>query len=92
MAGVDADELRSVPFRARNYRDYVLASQMLVRAVDRMFAVSGARSFVSANPMQRHWRDLHTVASHIGLTADPIYETFGRLELGLPLNSRNPMY
>jgi len=42
--------------------------------------------------MQRHWRDIHTVASHIGLTADPVYEAFGRLELGLPPNPRNAMY
>jgi 3-hydroxy-9,10-secoandrosta-1,3,5(10)-triene-9,17-dione monooxygenase len=86
------EELRSIAFRARNYRDYVLAFQMLVRAVDRMFAVSGARSMASANPMQRHWRDIHTVASHVGLTADPVYEAFGRLELGLPPNPRNSMY
>lgn len=86
------EELRSIPFRARNYRDYVLASQMLVRAVDRMFAVSGARSFASENPMQRHWRDIHTVASHVGLTVDAVYEAFGRLELGLPPNPRNSMY
>ncbi len=92
MVKAGSEELRSIPFRARNYRDYVLASQMLVRAVDRMFGVAGARSFVSANPMQRHWRDIHTIVSHIGLTADPIYEAFGRVELGLPPNSRTVMY
>lgn len=86
------EELQSIPFRALTYRDYVLALQMLVRAVDRMFAVSGARSFTNANPMQRYWRDIHTVASHLGLTADPVYEAFGRLELGLPPNPRNSMY
>jgi alkylation response protein AidB-like acyl-CoA dehydrogenase len=86
------EELQSIPFRSRNYRDYVMASQMLVRAVDRMFAVSGARSFLNANPMQRHWRDIHTIASHVGLTCDAVYEAFGRLELGLPPNPRNSMY
>jgi 3-hydroxy-9,10-secoandrosta-1,3,5(10)-triene-9,17-dione monooxygenase len=88
----NVEEMRSIPFRSHNYRDYVLALQLLVRAVDRMFAVSGARSFVSANSMQRHWRDIHTVAAHVGLTADPVYEAFGRLELGLPPNPRNSMF
>jgi 3-hydroxy-9,10-secoandrosta-1,3,5(10)-triene-9,17-dione monooxygenase len=88
----DISELRSLPFRARIHRDYVFAVQMLVRAVDRMFAVSGARSLMSANPMQRHWRDLHTVAAHVGVAVDPSYEHFGRLELGLPPNPRNSLF
>jgi 3-hydroxy-9,10-secoandrosta-1,3,5(10)-triene-9,17-dione monooxygenase len=86
------EKLRSVAFRALTYRDYILAAQMAVRSVDRLFSVSGARSLGADHPMQRHWRDIHAAASHIGMTVDPVYEGFGRIELGLPRNPGTVMY
>lgn len=86
------ETLHSIPFRAHIYRDYILASQMAVRAVDRLFSASGARGLNLDNPMQRHWRDIHAAASHIGMSVDPTYETFGRLELGMGRSPSATMY
>jgi 3-hydroxy-9,10-secoandrosta-1,3,5(10)-triene-9,17-dione monooxygenase len=86
------DRLRSLEFRARVYRDYIFASQMCVRAVDRLFNASGARGLNVDNPLQRHWRDIHAATAHIGMNAEAAYESFGRTELGLPRNPRIVMY
>jgi hypothetical protein len=40
--------------------------------------------------MQRSWRDVYAMEAHTGLNFDMAGEAFGRAELGLPPNPRDP--
>ena len=57
---------------------------MLVRAVDRLMALQGAGGNSDTSPLQRHWRDMHTLASHIALAWDAQGANYGRILYGLP--------
>ena len=57
------------------------------RAVDRLFAVSGASALFDSSPLQRAFRDLHAMSAHTALQFDAAAELFGRIELGLPPGS-----
>jgi 3-hydroxy-9,10-secoandrosta-1,3,5(10)-triene-9,17-dione monooxygenase len=75
---------------ARNARDYSRASELIVLAIDAIIAMSGAAGFATSNPIQRAWRDIHFAASHIGLDPEVNLANFGRVELGLPRDGRQP--
>lgn len=66
---------------ARNARDVCLAVELLVSAVDRLFAASGTRGQSEANPIQRAWRDVHCMASHIALRFDTAGIEFAKAAL-----------
>jgi 3-hydroxy-9,10-secoandrosta-1,3,5(10)-triene-9,17-dione monooxygenase len=72
-------------------RDYAYAANLCVRAVERLYAASGASANYESNPLQRYWRDVHAMASHAGINFDAAGENFGRLELGLPPNPKDPL-
>jgi 3-hydroxy-9,10-secoandrosta-1,3,5(10)-triene-9,17-dione monooxygenase len=67
----------------RQRRDMVLVQQLLLRAVDRLFALSGAHGLDNEIALQRHWRDLHAIGNHSQWTA-PAMQVAGRDALGLP--------
>ncbi len=67
----------------RHRRDFVLIQQLLQRAVDRLFDLSGARGLQVDQPLQRHWRDLHAIGHHAAWAA-PSLQIAGRDALGLP--------
>jgi 3-hydroxy-9,10-secoandrosta-1,3,5(10)-triene-9,17-dione monooxygenase len=48
----------------------------------------GGDGFRDDSPLQRHWRDLNTVAAHAYLDIDTATETAGRLALDLPIEDR----
>ncbi|MGI8491757.1 MAG: 3-hydroxy-9,10-secoandrosta-1,3,5(10)-triene-9,17-dione monooxygenase oxygenase subunit, partial [Acidimicrobiales bacterium] len=54
----------SVDQRSRARRDQVLGSQRAVAALDDIFDRSGAGAIMSANVMQRLWRDAHAGRHH----------------------------
>lgn len=56
---------------ARNLRDCSLAVDLLVTAVDRLFATAGTSAQVATSPIQRFWRDVHSAASHVLLLFEP---------------------
>ncbi|MFI1148511.1 acyl-CoA dehydrogenase family protein [Streptomyces sp. NPDC020817] len=56
---------------ARNVRDYALSTELLVAAVNRMFATAGTSGQSVENPLQRAWRDVNSIATHIALNFDP---------------------
>ena len=68
--------------RTRSRHDFVLAARMLVRAVDRLANVGGARGLNEGNALQRHWRDIHAMGAHAVFT-DTAFQTSGRMALGL---------
>jgi 3-hydroxy-9,10-secoandrosta-1,3,5(10)-triene-9,17-dione monooxygenase len=64
-------------------RNFNLASRLLMRAVDRVFELSGARGIMEDNPMQRFWRDVHAAANHVAWGVDSSYVEAGAHALGL---------
>jgi alkylation response protein AidB-like acyl-CoA dehydrogenase len=51
--------------------------------IDRLFEAAGASAIADFNPMQRYWRDGHTVRLHQGMDYDVIQQHHGRSLLGL---------
>ena len=78
--------------RIRNRRDYAYVAHLCVQAMERLFLASGANANYESNLMQRYWRDVHAMSAHAALNLDAAGENFGRLELGLPLNSHDPYF
>ena len=73
--------------RARYLLDGAFVVASCTRAVDRLFAVSGAGALFDAIPLQRAFRDLHAMSAHAALQLEAATERFGRIELGLPTES-----
>jgi alkylation response protein AidB-like acyl-CoA dehydrogenase len=53
-----------------------------VRATDRVFHAAGTNAIYSANPLERHFRDVHVVVQHNAAFAVH-YESAGKMLLGL---------
>ncbi|MFB7981416.1 acyl-CoA dehydrogenase family protein [Streptomyces vinaceus] len=68
---------------ARNVRDYALSSELLVNAVNRMYAASGTSGQSAGSPLERAWRDVNSIATHIALTFDPAAVLFASRRFAL---------
>ncbi|HBP4890005.1 TPA: oxidoreductase [Pseudomonas aeruginosa] len=66
---IDQGELAPVQV-ARCARDAAFAAQLLLDAVNRIFRLSGAQGHYSNSPVQKSWRDVQTLTSHIALRPD----------------------
>ncbi|WP_437806493.1 acyl-CoA dehydrogenase family protein [Sorangium sp. So ce1078] len=77
--------------RVRTRRDYAYSAVLCLRAVERIFNASGGGAHYESSPIQRDWRDVHTMAAHAGINFDAAAENFGRMALGLPLNPKDPL-
>lgn len=82
----------SLEIRAHLRRDYVYAVHALRKAMDDLIRISGSSGLMDNNPVQRCWRDVHAISSHVMMNWDVPAENFGRLEFGLPLNPAYPAY
>jgi two-component flavin-dependent monooxygenase/oxygenase LndZ5 len=56
---------------ARNLRDCSLATDLAVTAVDRLFRQAGTRGQATSGPMQRLWRDVTAISTHVALQFEP---------------------
>lgn len=60
--------IKDCPFNAqqlsRLQRDRAYLAHQCVQAVGRLIKRLGASSLVAGNPLQRHWRDIQTIAAH----------------------------
>lgn len=72
-----------LPDRVRARRDLSFAVRLCVRAVDRLYASSGAHALFDGNVMQRSFRDVHAIAAHAMHDFELAAEDYGRVELGL---------
>jgi len=59
------------------------------QAVDLMYAAGGASAIYASNPLDRHFRDIHTAAAHM-LVSPGTYVQAGRVLLGL--EPTNPLF
>lgn len=63
------------------------AVELCRRAIERVFAVSGAHAMYDGHPLQRVHRDISTASHHAIVDFDNAAEIKGRFELGLELQS-----
>jgi 3-hydroxy-9,10-secoandrosta-1,3,5(10)-triene-9,17-dione monooxygenase len=90
LAGLLAD-VQVSPDRHRRIRIACAAvARLCLRAIEQIYANSGASAIYDANPLQRYWRDVHAMSAHAALSFDRAGEAFGRAELGLPPKAFDP--
>ena len=73
----------SLEERARNRRDIAYVASQCTRALDRLFAASGAGSIFLDREMQRLLRDIHAAGQHMALNWDVAGSNYGRVMSGL---------
>jgi len=73
-------------------RDLTYSVHMLRKAMDDLIKISGSSGLMEANSVQRCWRDVHAISSHVVMNWDVPAENFGRMEFGLGLNPAYPMF
>jgi 3-hydroxy-9,10-secoandrosta-1,3,5(10)-triene-9,17-dione monooxygenase len=82
----------SIETRTLLRRDFTYAMKMLVEAMDALVKISGSSGLLDDNPVQRAWRDVHAIGSHVVMNWDVPAENYGRLQFGLGLNENYPMF
>jgi 3-hydroxy-9,10-secoandrosta-1,3,5(10)-triene-9,17-dione monooxygenase len=70
--------------KARYRLEGAFAVDWAVRAVDIMFALSGAGALYESGHAARAFRDAHAVKQHFSFNTDIASTTYGRIALGLP--------
>ena len=78
--------------RALLRRDFTYAMRVLRNAMDMLIKISGSAGLLDSNPIQRCWRDVHAISSHVVMNWDVPAENFGRMELGLGRNEAYPAF
>jgi alkylation response protein AidB-like acyl-CoA dehydrogenase len=73
-------------------RDFTFAVRKLRAAMDALVNISGSSGLMEDNSIQRCWRDVQAISSHVVMNWDVPAENFGRMELGLGLNPAYPMF
>jgi 3-hydroxy-9,10-secoandrosta-1,3,5(10)-triene-9,17-dione monooxygenase len=73
-------------------RDFTYAMKMVRTAMDDLIKISGSSGLRDDNPVQRCWRDVHAISSHVVMNFDVAAENFGRVEFGLGRNEAYPMF
>ncbi|WP_069814242.1 acyl-CoA dehydrogenase family protein [Streptomyces sp. TP-A0874] len=73
-----ADAERQTPPEAlRNPADCALAVEQLVEVVEELFRSVGSRGQLETHRLQRIWRDVHCLASHVALRHDTAASPYG---------------
>lgn len=90
MARADAGGPVTLLDRARSRRDFAWVALTAQRGVDALMQAGGARVLFEGNPVQRAWRDVHSISVHMGLNPLTAGINFGRLELGLEPDPADP--
>ena len=80
---VRAGKVVDVDIRMRNRLTHTFATRLLVQAVDAVFLAAGGSALGLQHPVQRFWRDIHAVSSHISLNWDSVGAMYGQHVFGL---------
>ena len=72
-----------VNLRMRDRLTHSFATKLLTQAVDVLFAAGGGAALGLHHPVQRFWRDIHAVGSHISLNWDSVASMYGQHVFGL---------
>ena len=60
-------------------RDFTYAMRMVRAAMDDLIKISGSSGLRDDNSVQRCWRDVHAISSHVVMNFDVAAENFGRV-------------
>lgn len=71
-----------VNLRMRDRLTHSFATKLLTQAVDLLFAAGGGGALGLHHPVQRFWRDIHAVSSHISLNWDLVATMYGQHVFG----------
>jgi 3-hydroxy-9,10-secoandrosta-1,3,5(10)-triene-9,17-dione monooxygenase len=82
----------SIETRTLLRRDFTFAMKMVRDAMDALIKISGSSGLLEGNSVQRCWRDVHAISSHVVMNWDVPAENFGRTEFGLGVNPAYPMF
>jgi 3-hydroxy-9,10-secoandrosta-1,3,5(10)-triene-9,17-dione monooxygenase len=82
----------SIETRTLLRRDYTYGVRSIREAMDDLVKISGSSGLMDDNSIQRCWRDVHAISSHVVMNWDVPAENFGRMAFGLPLNPAYPMF
>ena len=82
----------TLALRARSLRDFARVAEFSIQAIDTLLSMCGTAGFATSHPIQRAWRDIHFSAMHISLNPESNYAHFGRMELGLPRDPKQPFF
>ena len=72
-----------VDMRMRNRLNQSFAVKLLTNAVDALFNAAGGSALGLHHPLQRFWRDIHAISSHISLNWDAVSAMYGQHTFGL---------
>jgi 3-hydroxy-9,10-secoandrosta-1,3,5(10)-triene-9,17-dione monooxygenase len=78
--------------RALLRRDFTYAMRIVRGAMDSLIKLSGSSGLMQDNPVQRCWRDVHAISSHVVMNWDVPAENFGRMQFGLGRNEAYPAF
>lgn len=84
MRHAEAEDHPPLAARARWRRNNAYATQLCVRAVERLYPLMGARGLARSSPFMRAWRDVHAVSMQITQAWDIQSVNAGRIRFGLP--------
>jgi alkylation response protein AidB-like acyl-CoA dehydrogenase len=66
------------PLTMRSWRDCAVATDALVSVVNRLFRSVGTGGQSAANPVQRFWRDVNSMAGHQALQVESAATAYSR--------------
>jgi len=92
LAMVDSGSEITLEDRVRNRRDITYASRLLAAAVEDLMQMAGASALRDESPIQRGWRDVRAISSHVFCNFNAAAENYGRMAFGFPLNPRDPFF
>jgi alkylation response protein AidB-like acyl-CoA dehydrogenase len=79
--------------QTENRAETAYATDILVKAVDKLMYVGGSGVFADKYEIQRFWRDLNTAARHAANNPNVGYEIYGRALMGVEPNiAPNPAF
>ncbi|MFF4324354.1 hydrolase [Streptomyces sp. NPDC001568] len=64
---------------ARTPADCAYAVEQLVDVVERLQRAVGSATQLAGHPLQRIWRDVHSLSGHVALAFDPVGDAYGAL-------------
>jgi 3-hydroxy-9,10-secoandrosta-1,3,5(10)-triene-9,17-dione monooxygenase len=82
-AQVESGEEMSVEQRTRTRMDMVEVVSTCTGIVYELFLDGGSGAAMDSSPLQRAFRDIHTLRTHFVIGPDPAAENLGRVRLGL---------
>ncbi len=70
--------------KARHFWEAAKSVHSCSEAGLRLYSISGAHTVYKGDPLQRAFRDLQTVITHMGFNSNLLGRNYGALEMGLP--------